>query len=408
MKSSQSVLGMPGHIRRAISATWATLIIGVMIITSSVTGIAAVNLQHLPLFGGEYFADPYTPTQAQALAQANAFDFILAPRTSMYASYAASMHAANPRLKLLVYLEGMFSYPSTASSYPESWFAHDASGKRIGSVMFPGNLLMNPTSSGWISNRSSACASMLKASPGFDGCIVDDMGRGVFYKNYVTGPPFNSATGANWTLSDWLKATTSMTAAMKSAVTPKLMFVNSLSSGHSYFDPTGPTSQLLSAADGAMAETFVRAAYTGTTSYPSVNQWLEDVRMVADAAAKGKYIIAAVKIWVSGTQAQYAAWDMYGMATFLMGYNGFAYFHFRSDRLPSSTATLATAIGTPNGAFYQTAKGYYERDFSTGLVLFNPATSTYSITLPKAYRTLSGTLVTSLTLGPTSGVILLG
>jgi hypothetical protein len=370
------------------------------------TPAAMAPVQQLPLFGGEYFAKHYMPTLAQALAQAKAFDFILASRTDMYRAYATAMHVANPRLKIVTYLDGGFANPATAKTAPSTWFALDSKGRRITSLMF-GNYLMDPSSSGWTANRSTLCGSMLKATPGYDGCVVDSVGLSPLYPGYVSSLPFNKATGKNWTPGDWLKASSKMVAAIKIAVSPKWVIINGLSNGHAYFNPASPTSQLLAGVDGGMAETFVRNAFTPIGQHPSLAVWQEDVHMISDAAARGKFVLAVVKIWVSGTAAQYAAWNMYSMSTFLMGYNGgFAYYHFRLDKSPSSTAIVATTLGTPTGAYYKTAKGYYERDFSTGVVFANPGNSSYTITLPKPLKTLSGTVVTSVTLGPTSGVIL--
>jgi hypothetical protein len=271
-----------------------------------------------------------------------------------------------------------------------------------------GNYLMDPSQSGWVANRAALCKSILAASSGFDGCMADSVGLSPLYPGYVSSLPFNTATRATWTKPDWLAATAKLIAGIKTAVSPKTVFFNGLSNGRAYYDAMAPTSQLLNAADGGLAETFVRAAYLPMGTHPSVATWLSDVHMVQDAAVRGKYLIASVKVWVAGTSADYDAWNEYAMAGFLMGYNGYAYYHFRIDKGPSSTTTGAVALGSPTNAFYQTTAGYYERDFSTGMVLANPGSSTYTVTLPKTYMTLSGAPVTSVTLGPTSGAVLVG
>jgi hypothetical protein len=324
----------------------------------------------------------------------------------MYDTYATAMHAANPRLKLLAYLNGGYA-SGTSSSYPASWFAHDAKGARITSLMF-GNYLMDPSQAGWVANRGSTCKAILTASPGYDGCLADSVGLSALYPGYVSSYPINVATGAAWTKSDWLAAETKLIGGIKAAVTPKTVFFNGLSNGRAYFDATAPSSQLLNSADGGLAETFVRAAHTAIGTHPSVSTWLDDVHMIQDAAVRSKVVIASVKVWVAGTQPQFDAWNEYAMASFLMGYNGYSYYHFRTDKGPSSTTTGAVALGSPINAFYQATAGYYERDFSTGMVLANPGNSTYTVTLPRTFKTLSGTSVTSVTLGPTSGAVLVG
>lgn len=390
----------------AIGVLLAVGVTGTPISAATVQNSAAAPVvSQFPMFGGEYFANYYTPTLAQAMASAKAFNFILSNRPNMYSAYATAMHTANPNLKIVTYLDGEFADPATAKSAPSTWFATDSKGRRITSLMF-GNYLMDPTS-GWVANRASLCASLIKSAAGVDGCMVDSVGRSPLYPGYVSSIPYNHATHANWTPNDWLKATSKLVATIKTTVTPKWVIINGLSNGHAYFDAQGPTSQLLAGVDGGVAETFVRNAFTSINTHPSASIWQQDVRMIADAAARGKYILAVTKVWVSGTPAAYSAWDMYGMATFLMGYGGYAYFHFRSDKAPSATAIVPTTLGAPNGAYYQSAKGYYERDFSTGMVLFNPGSSSYTITLSKPYKTLSGAVLTTLNLGPTSGTILL-
>jgi hypothetical protein len=267
---------------------------------------------------------------------------------------------------------------------------------------------MDPSQAGWIANRGSTCKAILAASPGYDGCLADSVGLSALMPGYVSSYPINIATGAIWTKAAWLGATSKVVAGIKSAITPKTVFFNGLMTGKAYFDSTAPTSQLLNGADGGLAEIFVRSAHGAIGTHPSVTTWLQDVHMIADAAVRSKVVIASVKVWVAGTLPQYDAWNEYGMATFLMGYNGYAYYHFRTDKSPSSTTTGAVALGAPINAFYQATAGYYERDFSTGMVLANPGNSTYTVTLPRTFKTLSGTSVTSVTLGPTSGAVLVG
>jgi hypothetical protein len=48
----------------------------------------------------------------------------------------------------------------------------------------------------------------------------------------------------------------------------------------------------------------------------------------------------------------------------------------------------------------------YRRVFSNGLVLVNPTTASATVALSEPYRTLSGTLVTSVSLAPHTGQIL--
>src|SRR5579871_2277450 len=64
-----------------------------------------------------------------------------------FAGSVAAMKAANPNLVFYAYLNG--TYSGRGDHYSESWYAHDARGAHVVSKGF-GNVLMNPTSSGWI------------------------------------------------------------------------------------------------------------------------------------------------------------------------------------------------------------------------------------------------------------------
>jgi hypothetical protein len=62
-------------------------------------------------------------------------------------------------------------------------------------------------------------------------------------------------------------------------------------------------------------------------------------------------------------------------------------------------------IGVPTGS-YAKVGSVYRRSFSNGLVLVNPTTSSATVALSGPYTTLSGTVVTSVTLPPHTGQVL--
>jgi hypothetical protein len=113
------------------------------------------------------------------------------------------------------------------------------------------------------------------------------------------------------------------------------------------------------------------------------------------------------KVWTNGTQDQKDAWHRYALATFLLGYTpGKSYFAFRYDRsLTTLNPYWSVNIGDPVGS-YANVNGVYERQFSNGWVYVNPTTTTVTVDLGGSYRTLEGTVVTSLTLPPHAGDVL--
>lgn len=387
----------------------------------AVTGIVAVNTPAqsrvsnvaltdpftagIPLDAPEFMANGYTPSLTQAVAQAKAFTYIVAPTPNMYKSYLPQMRAANPALKILYYVDGMFAYPREVSSIPSTWFQLDSAGHTIQSKGF-GNYLMNPTNAGWMGNREQKCATGIQSS-GDDGCFLDTMGPAPVTPGYVSSMPYNAATKANWTAAQWLAQSAKNGAAVKTYLgAGRLVFVNGLQNGKSYFDLVAPTSQILSGVDGGLVELFVRPPNACITCYHSASQWQQDVDMLVDLAKRGKPVLTVTKVWTPGSAAQFASWDQYAMATFLLGYGGNAYFHFRADTLPSAFNPMwSVDVGAPTAGYYATG-GYFRRDFALGIVLANPNTGSFTINLGATYRLLSGATASTVTLGPNAGLVL--
>jgi Hypothetical glycosyl hydrolase family 15 len=360
----------------------------------------------IPLNAPEFMAKGYSPTLTQAVAQAKAFTYIVAPTVNMYKSYLAQMRAANPRVKVLYYVNGTFAFQQELSSIPSSWYQLDSAGRKIVSKGFS-NYLMNPTNAAWISNREQKCANGL-ASSGYDGCFLDTMGPAPVTPGYVSSMPYNAATKTNWTPAQWLAQTSKNGAAVKTYVgASKLVFVNGLQNGISYFDSAAPTGQILSGVDGGLVELFVRPPGACITCYHKASDWQKDVDMLVDLSKKGKTVLTVTKVWVAGSATQFASWDQYAMATFLLGYGGSEYFHFRTDTLPSAFNPMwSVDLGAPSANYYATG-GYFRRDFANGIVLANPNTGSFAINLGATYRLLNGTLATTVTLAPNTGLVLI-
>src|SRR5436309_9409703 len=68
-----------------------------------------------------------SPTVAQALAAATHYDLILATKNS-YPPYLAQMRQANPALKVVAYLNGIYAQSDQGTAYPDAWHARAADG----------------------------------------------------------------------------------------------------------------------------------------------------------------------------------------------------------------------------------------------------------------------------------------
>ena len=102
---------------------------------------------------------------------------------------------------------------------------------------------------------------------------------------------------------------------------------------------------------------------------------------------------------------------MYGKASFLLTWNGKGGGFFWQMNDTSSRPLeprLDDHIGTPTAARYQVGVGW-RRDYSGGTVLVNPSpTTAQTFNLGASYNTPSGTSVTTVTLQPTTAMILTG
>jgi hypothetical protein len=346
----------------------------------------------------------YNATQSMALRQARNFD-IIAAHLATYKPWVSQMKAVNPDLELDVYVNGTFSSTKSSTQYPESWYARDANGNKIMAKGF-NTWLMDPRSAGWIGEVTALCQYRLSYS-GYDGCFLDVLGTSGLNPTSVTSLPVDPRTGVEWTKKAWMDATSNLGASVRSAIAPRPVMANGLGFGVPYFDPTAPRERLLDGVSTAMSEVFVREPGAAVNFYRNEVTWKKDVDMVADAVARGNRIVVTTKVWTTATAAQIDAWHRYAFATFLLGYApGKAFFTFRSDHeLSTPSAYWDTNIGVPSGA-YSKVGNVYRRTFSNGLVLVNPTTSSATVSLSGSYTTLSGNVVTSVTLPPHTGQVL--
>ncbi|HYO00105.1 MAG TPA: putative glycoside hydrolase, partial [Actinomycetota bacterium] len=228
--------------------------------------------------------------------------------------------------------------------------------------------------------------------------------------DYSSGVPINPATGQPWTTAEWLNATSALAARVKAAIAPRTVFVNGLGSGPRYANPAAPSAQLLNGIDGGHAEAFLRNANEPISRYPTAKNWLKEVDMLMDATARGKSVLTLTKVWAAGTQAEKDAWHRYALASFLMGASEKTYFTFQYAREDDPTVTMplwSTLVGSPLGNYFVLPGGAYQRSFANGISVVNPSLSPVTLTLAGTYRTLQGELVTSLTLQPNQGDVLI-
>ena len=360
-----------------------------------------------PVWGAEFMNSSGVPSEQQAVAQARRFNVIVA-NASMYRNYVSQMRAANPNLRLYVYLIGTFALKDSAASYPSDLFAHDAGGNKVRSVGFD-NYLMDISNPAWTQDVVSRCKSLLASSHYGNGCFLDTMGTAPLDPGYMTGLPVDPKTNKVWTKADWLNATTRIGQAVEGAIGATHTFGNGVAAGGKYWATDGgATSKILNGMTGSMVELFLRAPGAPVTWHETESQWMQEIQMLRDSAARGKQLFTMTKVWSAATEAQKDAWHRFALSSFLLGYTpGYDWFSFRYDHGPTfDNRYWDVRIGNPIGS-YMRFHGAYQRAFTNGKVVVNPAETAVTVPIGGPYLTLEGTRVGgSITLQPHTGEVL--
>ncbi len=347
----------------------------------------------------------FAGTQSDAVDLAKAYDVISAT-AGQFGRYLPAMRAANPKLIILVYLNGTLAQKSQSSAYPASWYLYSSSGNKV--VSRYGNLLMDPTNQGWIDNRTQTCAQLITG--GYDGCFVDMLGIAPLLPGYLTALPVDPTTGATYTSTAWVAATAKVGGAVAAAVTPKFVVGNGVSSGTRYFDQTAPTSQLLDPISGGSGEAWLKAPTASAAYYPTAKRWQQNIDALVDAGSHGRSIFAITKTWGAGTADQINAWHLFALASFLLGNDGHSYFAFTRANTQAGIVYddpwEHANVGQPTGAYTRNADGSYQRLFTTGEAIVNPTSTSVTVTPAHAMCDLGGVSHNSVILGPEGAQVL--
>jgi hypothetical protein len=327
---------------------------------------------------------PITLTSALATARSTSFITANPGRAMAYGPYLAAMRAANPGLHLILYINGAMAQRTQGSSFPDSWYAHNAAGQKITNPVW-GNYEMDITAgSPWIANRVSTAQALLAADH-FDGVFLDVLGLGGFIGN-----PVHPGTSTPWTSTEWLAADHGVAMAVKAGLAPGAwVMANGLGNGSRFYG-SPPSSGILAGITGADAEGFLGG------------DWLSNIHMLGTAGA------------VIQTNNKFNAsdrWHRFTLASFALGTNGVdSYFYLAASNsdpdVPDSYQPAAAALGTFTGSVTALPGGAYSRSFTNGMAVANPTNAAVSVTFPGPMTNLDGSMVTSEVLAPQSGDLL--
>jgi hypothetical protein len=311
-----------------------------------------------------------------------------------------------------------FAAPDVSPNYSEGvpysqalangWLLKDPSGNLLTNRVY-GDYIGDVGSTGYQNAWITNVLAYLAARPGIDGVFIDDV---LYDPKGLIGsyPPKYPTTAA------WSGAMISFVKAVYTALHAKGYYValnaGAYISGDSTWDDGTSTinwwKMVGPYADALMNEYYDETSSStgqmralGTAWYQHWDGWQ---RLIATAQSMGDDFLGLTKQTCTDTAAM-----MYGKASFLLEWNGGpGAFMFTCGTTDPANSAWTTSIGQPVGAKLQVGVGWM-RLYSGGAVVLNPSsTSTQTFSLGGSYVTPSGATVTSVTLQPTTAMILTG
>jgi hypothetical protein len=344
-------------------------------------------------------------SQADAVAAAKKYDLITI-RPGQLDTFAPAMRAANPKLKIFVYMNGSYFYKGQVKDTTADMVSHDAGAAVVKSKNF-GNTLGDPSSASYISFKEKEAVQTIQGGQG-DGVYLDMLGSAPTMPGYNTGLAINKATGKAWTASQWLNATSNV-AAQISSYTHRPVLGNGFGNGPRYYNPAGSSKVLLNGATGMTAEAWLKAPASSATTFETEAQWKQEVDMLADANKAGGETLTMTKTWGGGTVAQITSYRLYALSTFLLGNTGQSLFYFsgaKKDKATVDSPLYHLPLGKATASYTRLSTGAYQRTFTGGRVLVNPTTKSITVSLGQTLKTSAGKATSTVTLAPHTGEIL--
>jgi hypothetical protein len=324
----------------------------------------------------------YVPDSSEALRRATRFDAIVAA-ASMYATNAAAMVDANPRLKLGCYINATHT---PTDSFPEDWYCHTSTGQRTRDAgVWAANYLMNPLS-GWVDRMIEILQGRLERS-GYNAAYIDGAGIGAL--NVSTTPAIDPRTNAPWTESAWATDMVALTRRVRETLSVDV-WTNGVGDADRYFDQG--SAGLVPVSDRGFTEQYTRHAAWPIDRFPTLTDWQRTGAMTSQIGPK---YAALTKVWVSATQSAKDRWHRYALTTFLLSARPGGLYYFTYQR--ASTVTpfhaywrTARLLGAPLTSTYSTlSNGLATRSFEGGRVLCNPTSTALGWTAQRAFRGVS-------------------
>ena len=325
--------------------------------------------------------------------------------------YGPRMRHANRRLRMFVYVNGMFAQSNQASAFPNSWYLHDAGGHKITSGTH-GNFLMNPFSRkrshgvrGWAAYVTHKCVVKRREARFARGCYLDQMSS-AGNTEFVSARPINPRTHRLFTMRGFMDAVNRVGNA---AARRMPIIANSYESGARYYNNStrrvNRSNMRAFEAEHWLGATQPRDAQT-------LKKWKQNVQMLISAQRHHKGVL----VGFGAMSTNLPQWQAYVVASMLLGNNGHVWVHFDAPgngpaswqlNTPLMRAHIGRPLRTARKVRGYLKRGVYRRGFSKGLVIVNPTSRTVVVHLRRPARlATTGQQVTQVTATPFSGYVL--
>lgn len=341
---------------------------------------------------------------------------------SWEADRIAQLKSSNPNLKALEYKDASLTasysckngvddaliptgvgYCYSDKNHPE-WFLTDPAGNRIQSCSWSSLWLMDVGNASYQQAWLDNVATEAKAR-GFDGVMLDDVNQsqtghlcGRTIAKYPQAADFTAA------MSSFMAKVGRGLSSRGLLVMPNIFIAN-------WWDSSGIAAwdTFLSNSSGAVQEYFTKWGmdsgqwFTDDGGYH--NDWTSRQEFLRRTQAAGKIFVGLTYAPSTDLRSM-----RYARASFLADWNGgpsaLSFEPTTPEQQDPYNSIWTKDLGSPLGAKYRVGLAW-RRDFSGGVIVVNPSTSQQTVGLGGTFSTLSGQLVTSVTLGTADAAILM-
>lgn len=288
------------------------------------------------------------------------------------------------------------------------WLLKDSGGDLLVNKAYPSNYVGDVGNPDYQHAWAANVLAYLRANPGVDGVFIDD----VLYDLV----PMTDVEAAKYpTQQSWARAELSFVEYVGSDLRSHGYYVLVNASGYVRGDSSSDNGtntarwwqELGPYVSGLMNE-YWQETSNGTDMLRSTgSSWTQNwdgwQRLVQTAQSMGRDFVGITYGSSADTRAM-----VYGKASFLLDWNGGggAFIYMTRDGSDPANSAWTKSIGLPVGAKQQIGVGW-RRTYSNGIVVVNASSTTsQTFRLGGTYLTPSGAAVSSVTIGPTTAMIL--